>query len=129
MRLRKIVLALQEEGTGQLQAYPHQARPTHQKRPEGRDRLGQQRLALRLRQIRFLRRAHRREAQLEHRRRIHRAPFGQGAETLQRVLEPAIADKFLGLGRIGAGWRRIRSCPGWYGTCQRRSQRQRTEYR
>ena len=102
MVLRQPVLALEEEGAGELEADADEVRAVHQHRAEGGDGLVEQGGPPVLVDTRRLRRADRREAEEE--ARVAVGP-GERAKDAQRVVEPSVLDRRPRLGDAGGGRR------------------------
>ena len=83
------VPVLQEESPGKLQAHAHQAGVRDQHGAEGRDGLVQQRLPLRLGDVRLLRRTDRRHAGLEADVQMPRTCRRERPQYGQRLFVPA----------------------------------------
>ena len=129
------VLALQEESPGKLQADADEAGVRDQHGAEGRDGLVQQRLPLRLGDVRFLRCTDRRHAGLESNVQMPRTCRRQRPQYGQRLFEPARLEQSLRLRDLGRGrpagrrwrWRLLAGTPCRRGEEQERRGRKHAE--
>ena len=134
-RVASRVLALQEESPGKLQADADEAGVRDQHGAEGRDGLVQQRLPLRLGDVRLLRRADRRHAGLESDVQMPRTCRRQRPQYGQRLFEPARLEQSLRLRDLGRGrpagrgwrWRLLAGTPCRRGEEQERRGRKHAE--
>ena len=108
----EVVLALEEEGAGQLQSHPHQPRRLDQHGVEGADGLVQQRLAGVFVNVGVPRGTDRREAVEEERVGLDRLLIQQRPQNRQRVGEAAGIDQCLRLGLAGLAGRNGRNRSG-----------------